>query len=371
MSKLKVTTMDRFLEKPQEMMHRGSDYIANFLRPEKDYGAWMRPGVYNNLTHLSCAEYHNSFKETREHRDYYQYPNDYYTILRNPEELNFNVQHDEEKTKWVRSEMKDETLVVEHMSFPSAYEEPRFVENNTVHVFRIGKPHNDTALLFMGGWGRGAKSPEMGLCGSLASKGVDAFIHIFPYHGLRRPAQSNWDGEFFTSPDLYWTVFNFRHVVSEARTILQWLDKKPYQRKGVMGYSIGSVLSTLTCNGQKNVDFFIAGILAANLSGMIWHNPLTLPLKKRLMELGYTQKDVQDSWALEDIKDIALDIDTDKVLMLSTRYDEVLRPEYQELAWEKMGKPKRVWLPSAHVTSLADPKNREKIVEQALSFIQP
>lgn len=361
MEKMKHTPENTFKQEFTEFAHRGIEHIRTAIGPERTYWNWMKPGAHTGEENVTIEEF------AQRHKQYLNHPNDFFVLLKNPEELTFTHVQDTEKTAWVQK--KHQNLSVEHIQFPSAYAESRYQENNTVHAYHIKSPQNNTAALFIGGWARGAKEPEMNLCGALTDKGIDTLIHILPYHDERQPEESAWSGQFFISPDLYWTPHNVRHAVSEAHTLLHWLRTQNYKRVGIVGYSYGSVLSTLTYNAEAQLDFAVTGAFAANLSGVIWHNPLTRPLKMRLIELGVTQEDLQKAWMHTDPKDIALTLDPQKMLMISTTYDEILLPKYQETAWEAVKKPRRLWLPTNHMAPLALPSWRNRFVNESISFV--
>ena len=134
-----------------------------------------------------------------------------------------------------------------------------------------------------------------------------------------------------------------------------------------MGYSLGSVLSLLALNVDPLIDFGILGIGACELSGLIWDNVITIHLKKRLLDLGIDREDLQKAWSIADSKVLKINIEPDKVLMFSTRYDEVLRPKYQDMLWNILNRPKRIWLPSGHYSSFLF---FNKLVNESVKFIQ-
>lgn len=210
---------------------------------------------------------------------------------------------------------------------------------------------------------------EMKLCASLCkSTGMDCLLIYLPYHGHREPMVSEWSGQFFVSPDLYCTVQNFQNVCSEVMTAVHWLKGNRGKRKiGIMGYSIGSVLSVLTLNVEPLLEFGILVAGAAELSGMIWHNTITTHLKRHLIELGISKKDLQKAWSISDPFVLKINISPDKILMFSTRYDKVLRPEYQNRLWEALKRPKQIWLPTGHYTSVLC---FNEIVRESADFVR-
>lgn len=356
----KMNKPEHALAKLAEFAHRGGELVKIAASSERAYFSWLKPGAHTGEENISIEQF------ASQHEKVCQYPNEYYIPIKNPEDIMFAVQDAQEKTAFVRKKHPNER--VEHIQFASAYEENTYPENNTAHGYLVKKPGNKTGALFIGGWRRGTKKPEMELCSELAEKGIDTLIQILPYHDERMPKQSAWNGEFFISSDLYWTAYNVRQAVSEARTLIHWLREKGYERTGIVGYSYGSVLSTLAFNAEPELDFMVGGALAVNLSGMIWHNRLTRPLKMRLLELGITQKDLQTAWKHTDPKDIALTLDLKKVLMISTAYDTVLLPKYQDTAWKALRQPKRLRLPTNHMAPLLPPW-RERFVSETASFI--
>ncbi|MBI9033812.1 MAG: alpha/beta hydrolase family protein [Bacteroidales bacterium] len=222
-----------------------------------------------------------------------------------------------------------------------------FPSNNIVPFkwFHNPKQKSKVLLLFSPGWARPNLNIEKRFCNRLLKNGIDAGLLTKPYHQERTP-QGSYSGEYFYSGNVFWTGMNFRQYVSEIRLIIQSL-RKEYDYIGIIGMSSGGFQAALAACTEK-IDFYFPFITGAQLGSIAWNGKLSKYMRADLEKKGINEEDLNKAWSIGDQLYLAKHCKAKHIKQYISKYDEIIRTEYQEKLWKAYGQPERMNLNCAH-----------------------
>src|SRR5581483_6273026 len=134
--------------------------------------------------------------------------------------------------------------------------------------FRGGGARTRTMLLFAPGWGRRDQGFEERMCARLARHDIDAGLLTTPFHQRRAPPGAR-SGEYFISPNIFWTVANFRQAVAEIRLLVRFMRER-YDRLGLIGLSSGGFQMGLASDCEP-VDYLFTLLSGCQVGSVAWH----------------------------------------------------------------------------------------------------
>jgi hypothetical protein len=136
------------------------------------------------------------------------------------------------------------------LTFTSTLESP-WQENNTVHAQFFPGKKAGPAVLILPNWN--AKwHGQVALCHWLQRMGISAMKMSLPYHD-RRMARGHERADQLVGPNIGLTLHANRQAVQDARSCLTWLERRGYNRLGILGTSIGSSVGYITLVHDKRV----------------------------------------------------------------------------------------------------------------------
>lgn len=136
------------------------------------------------------------------------------------------------------------------LTFTSPLSSP-WPENNTVHAQFCPARKGGPAVLVLPNWN--AKwHGQMPLCRWLQRAGITALKMSLPYHD-RRMAQGHERADQLVGPNIGLTLAANRQAVQDARACLTWLERRGYDRLGILGTSIGSSVGYITLVHDRRV----------------------------------------------------------------------------------------------------------------------
>lgn len=203
-------------------------------------------------------------------------------------------------------------------------------------------------LLFAPGWGRKSQSFEEQMCYRLQRRGIDAGLMTVPYQHARTPAGS-YTGEYFISANIFWTIANFRHFVSEIRLLIQYM-RNHYKYVGLIGWSSGGFQTALASNCEE-VEFLFSCATGCQLGSITWHGLITQLLRKSLETKGINEDSLNKVWSITDEINLAKHCKAKYRKNYITLYDKVIPPECQFKLWDVLGKPDKTELHCSHSSS--------------------
>jgi pimeloyl-ACP methyl ester carboxylesterase len=225
--------------------------------------------------------------------------------------------------------------------------------NETVQVRWVR--HSDDkprpTIIFLHSWmAGGSVFEETVLLPKMARKlGVNIARLELPYHGKRRPPCSAYSGEYFWTADLTRTVEAIRRSVADARALLRFLEEETDGTIGVLGQSLGGIVSlALTCV-ETDLQFSIPVAAHLDLAGVLQDATLLRPMAQELAAQGWTSDDV-DAY-MQSMGLVGRDpaIHKDRILLIAGKYDRFLTADRVRALWRLWDKPAIHWYPGGHL----------------------
>ncbi len=152
----------------------------------------------------------------------------------------------------------------------------------------------------------------------------------------------------------------FRRSVVHARMVLAWARTQPEldaERTGLVGISLGSMIGSAVMAVEPGLRAGALCLAGGDLPEMLMVSAEPRArrwLRWRAADDGIASLELQrelDQCIVSDPALLAGYVDTDRVLLVSASLDDVVPPRNQDLLWESLGRPKRVWLPLGHYSA--------------------
>jgi dienelactone hydrolase len=192
------------------------------------------------------------------------------------------------------------------------------------------------------------------IANGLARRGVAALFVKMPYYGERRPKGPR---KRMLSPDLDETVAGMTQAVLDIRRAATWLEQRPEvdgRQLGVMGISLGGIMSGLSAAAEprfQKVAMYLAG---GNLHSAIWDSriPEIQSYQDQWKAAGETRESFIKKMAEVDPITFAPLLKNRQILMVGAKNDEVIPKDCTVALWEKIGtKQEIIWLDAGHYSA--------------------
>lgn len=152
---------------------------------------------------------------------------------------------------------------------------------------------------------------------------------------------------------------NFRSAVIDARRILDYVAQHPKVDAGriaAAGVSTGGILAATLMGVDPRVRAGFFTMAGGDLAGILYDStekPVRIFRDRVLKERGLDSREafIEAAHAYTvpvDPLTYAPGIPTENVLLISARFDRVVRPQYTETLWEAFGRPRWIRVPSGH-----------------------
>jgi hypothetical protein len=195
---------------------------------------------------------------------------------------------------------------------------------------------------------------QVQLCRVLQKAGITTLRLSLPYHHQRKPAYLE-RAEYLVSSNIGRTLTAIRQAVLDARRAGDWLLERGYKRIGILGTSVGSCIGFLAF---AHDDRFSAGAfihVASFFADVVWNGLSTRHVRQSL-EAGVDLERLRYLWSpispypfVERLRG-----GSERVLMLSGRYDTTFLPNLSQQIYDKIDRCgiecDRIWLPCGHYT---------------------
>lgn len=152
----------------------------------------------------------------------------------------------------------------------------------------------------------------------------------------------------------------FRRSIIQARMLLAWSRRQPQidrTHAGLVGFSLGSMIGSAVLALEQELRGGVLCLAGGDLADILMVSAEPRAVRWR----GYRfEGDGIGSEALEralrsdlvsDPARLARYVDTEKVLLVSARFDDVVPMRNQDLLWESLGRPRRMLVPLGHYTA--------------------
>ncbi|MCA9067716.1 MAG: alpha/beta hydrolase family protein, partial [Planctomycetaceae bacterium] len=227
--------------------------------------------------------------------------------------------------------------------------------NNTVHA-QYFQPQGDgpfpgvVVLHILGG----DFALSQMISNGLARRGVAALFVKMPYYGERRPKGIR---RRMISPNLDETLEGMTQAVLDIRRAATWLEHRQEvnaDQLGVMGISLGGIMSGLSAGVEprfQKVAMYLAG---GNLHTAMWDSGISeiQQYQAEWKAAGETRDSFIKKMADVDPITFAPQLKNREVLMVNASKDEVIPRACTVALWERIGTDREIiWLDAGHYSA--------------------
>ena len=176
--------------------------------------------------------------------------------------------------------------------------------------------------------------------------GVNVAAVVLPVHGSRKP--NRLSGEEFLGFDLMNSVHGITQAVWDVRRLLDWVRGQEPAGVGVLGVSLGGLVTGLVAALEPELDMVLAGVPMIDFPGLIDHH---VPLHLQLRSLEHH---ILDGTA-EDVHRVVSPLAMPPVAPHAARAifaglgDRLATTEQARRLWQHWEEPRTCWFPGNHV----------------------
>jgi hypothetical protein len=156
----------------------------------------------------------------------------------------------------------------------------KFPVNNLAEADYFAARGSKSAVLIIGHWNSNRTTYNR-LAKIYGLSGISAVRVSLPYHDSRKPPDMPI-ATGMMSADLSLTIESIRQAVIDSRVIIGWLKARGYQRIGIVGASLGSLVGTLIAAHEPSVDALVGYLTCADFGELIWQSTATQHIKESL-----------------------------------------------------------------------------------------
>lgn len=230
-------------------------------------------------------------------------------------------------------------------------------QNNTIYLYSYtaNKPTGNVLLLH--GLFDNSLINYTFLIRMLNGMNLNVFFMTLPYHIERTPAESSFSGEFFLSADIYRSQHAFRQAVFDVEACLQFISVISNFPVIIAGFSLGGCIAFRYYILRKySIGTFMINPVA-DLSGIMWDNPLLKTVLCDLKKSGISRKTCEEAYfELDPVKNLGPDFDNKRIHMVYSLYDQIVEAEKSETLIRTAGLNSTNAYNSGHLNILRVPK---------------
>ncbi len=265
---------------------------------------------------------------------------------------------------------------VSHISRRSqALHRGRYACNSQVHArwIRHADAYSRPTMLFLHSWMSPlSRAEDVLLLPRFAKRlDVDVLSMHLPYHGRRKPSGSAFHGEYFWTADLVRTFEALRQSVADARALISWVQHQAPTPVGVMGVSLGGMVTlALTCF-EDRLAFAIPVAAHLDLAGVLADAGLLAPMKKELQIHGWGPEEVRRYTNSLGLDDLVPSIPREHILFVAGRFDRILHTDRTTALWYRWGQPQMHWFDGGHLGILTHMRGTTKVARKFIDDLRP
>jgi pimeloyl-ACP methyl ester carboxylesterase len=257
-------------------------------------------------------------------------------------------------------------VVSEDVIFPSLHAplEPTFCERylaeyretQTVYARRIRPTtgRSSPRILYLHGYLQPETHvEELVLAGIALHLGMEITQLEPPYHGRRTPRGAHFSGEFYCTADLVRTIEALRQNVLDARTLLGWLLAQDARPVGILGLSLGGLITLILACVEEKLAFTIPLIAHMNLCALIQDASILAPMRRELQELGWGSEDTRKLVSQMGWSELRPKLPPHRIHLFAAADDHLFTAAAVNDLWCRWGRPAIRWYPSSHLGFLA------------------
>ena len=244
----------------------------------------------------------------------------------------------------------------------------RFEENRTVHA-RWWRHENTPrpAVLCLHGYASGDPRVDGLAFGArrLYRSGLDVVLYTLPFHGRRRPPGARKSGEAFFGPDMARTNEAFAQTISDARALMQHLERRGHGQIGAFGMSLGAYAAALLAAVEPRLAFAIAMIPVASLTDLVWREPIHRFRRQEAEAHGVTLDRLRELWQVHAPLLRPPVVAKDRRFVIGALGDRICPPMHAEALWNHWARPGVHWYPGGHLAQF----RRGRALREARRFL--
>jgi hypothetical protein len=238
------------------------------------------------------------------------------------------------------------------VTFPSSM--PSMHPQNDIVPVRIFVPAMATkpvpVVIMLHYWGASDLRGERALAQELNQRGIAAAAVILPYHMERTPPGRR-SGEMAIQSNVDALKTMTVQSVQDVRRAVDFLVTRPEfdsSRIGIMGTSLGALITALTYGVEPRVDsatFVLGGI---DYAGIIWSSSKVVIQRDIMRRSGYTVERLRDELAEVEPGRYLPRREKGSTFVLGAKFDSVVPTWATSRLIETLDNPKVLWMDTGH-----------------------
>jgi hypothetical protein len=181
--------------------------------------------------------------------------------------------------------------------------------------------------------------------------GLDVYLHVQPYHGVRRPRRTLLRGTLHPSTNVTRTNEAFLQTAWEVRSLLALHQAETGRGGGVMGASLGGYGAAMLASVAPEIEFAIPMLPVADMAALLWAHGAGTEARRRALERGMTFERFCRLMAVHSpLAWPGPAIAKERLLIVAGRGDRIAPAAHAEVLWEHWGRPAIHWFPGGHLT---------------------
>jgi hypothetical protein len=192
--------------------------------------------------------------------------------------------------------------------------------------------------------------PTKAVAEYLADRGIASLLFL---------SRSTYTGT--SKKDFNILAAQFHDYVVEVRQALDWLAQQPSidtDRIGLIGMSLGALVGSLTSGVEPRIRSEVLLLGGGDLPGIIFstrEKPF-VKMRNRLMQergvsLEQLKQEAEKILAPVEPLNYAYRLPPSNVLMINAYFDQTIPKPYTLKLWERIGKPRLIFVPTGHYTA--------------------
>ncbi len=154
---------------------------------------------------------------------------------------------------------------------------------------------------------------------------------------------------------------HLRRAVAARRAVIDWLETRSDvdpARVAAFGISMGGILTSCLLAVEPRLQSGVVALAGADVPGIIRRSDegrLVDWREAKAAELGIGEGAVEAMLRAalsSDPGHLAPYVDPRRVMLVTTRWDDVVPPDHQVLLWDRLGRPLRYDLPAGHYSGI-------------------
>ncbi|MEW6777760.1 MAG: alpha/beta fold hydrolase [Bdellovibrionota bacterium] len=176
-----------------------------------------------------------------------------------------------------------------------------------------------------------------------------AHIHL-PFHGKRRPPHTPFHGMHFWTSDLVRSFEAMRQSVSDVRQLVRYLKQRFGRPVGLVGVSLGGVVTMAAACADAGIDFAIPIISHLSMADIVTRAPILAKMNGDLEKWGVTREELERIEKRLGLNRFPPLVPKERQLWIAARHDLYVHADAVEKQWENWGRPPIRWYEGSHLS---------------------